>query len=75
MKFSNVDNNVLYAINGDIINNRLMKVAQNSMIDVELLPQGLYKGFNCKFKINIWTFTKDERLRHTAGCRLRIRKE
>ena len=79
-KFPNIENKVLFAINGDLVSDSLIKVGQNSIMEIEFLSKGLEKGYNPKYTdyscINIWTLTKDERIPLAAGCSgMKIRKD
>lgn len=72
-KFKKLKGNILFAINGDLINDTSIKISTASIKEIELLKAGQEKGENKKFNkyscINIWTLTKEERKPMTAMCR------
>lgn len=78
--YREIKDRIIYALNGDIITDSLLKISTKSIRKIELLKSGTEKGNNIKYKnlacINIWTLTESERMPMSGLCRgLRITQQ
>jgi hypothetical protein len=76
-RFKRIKGKFVYAINGDLISDSLIKLASNVIQEIEIISTWKEKKKNNKLKnincINIWTLKKDDRGPISPGCGLRFK--
>ena len=72
-QFDEIKDSVIFALNGDLLTNKDLKISLNAIKEIELLEKGTQKGTNEKLTnfdcISIWTLKKSERIKFSGLCR------
>jgi hypothetical protein len=72
-QFDEIKDSVVFALNGDLLTNKDLKISINAIKEVELLEKGTQKGINGELTnfdcISIWTLKKSERFMFSGLCR------
>jgi len=72
-QFDEIKDSVIFALNGDLLSNKDLKISINAIKEIELLEKGTQKGNNEEFTnvdcISIWTLKKSERFPFSGLCR------